>query len=93
LPKKSTGYTRAPKKSDLPELLAVVFNATDPNDVAILSLFKKNLKNPELLKWPKNDVDPCGSKWPHVYCNGNDRVSQIQVQNMGLIGPLPQNLN
>jgi Leucine-rich repeat (LRR) protein len=74
-------------------LLAVGFSATDPNDVAILNLFKKNLKNPELLKWPENDADPCGSKWPHVYCNGNGRVSQIQVQNMGLIGPLPQNLN
>jgi Leucine-rich repeat (LRR) protein len=43
-------------------------------------MIKKNLKNPELLKWPENDVDPCGSKWPHVYCNGYDRVSQIQVQ-------------
>jgi Leucine-rich repeat (LRR) protein len=74
-------------------LLAVVFSATDPNDVAILNLYKKNLKNLELLKWPENDANPCASKWPHVYCNGNDRLSQIQVQNMGLIGPLPQNLN
>lgn len=74
-------------------LLAVGFSATDPNDVKILNLFKQGLKNAELLKWPENDADPCGSKWPHVYCNGNNRVSQIQVQNMGLIGPLPQNLN
>jgi Leucine-rich repeat (LRR) protein len=44
-------------------------------------------------KFFTNDADPCASKWSHVYCNGNDRVSQIQVQNMGLIGPLPQNLN
>jgi hypothetical protein len=43
-------------------LLAVVFSATDPNDVAILNLFKKNLKNLELLKWSENDADPCASK-------------------------------
>ena len=73
-------------------LLAVGFSATDPNDVKILNLFKQGLKNAELLKWPENDDDPCGSNWPHVFCNGN-RVGQIQVQNMGLIGTLPQNLN
>ncbi|KAB1201171.1 putative receptor protein kinase TMK1 [Morella rubra] len=72
-------------------LLAVVFGDTDPNDVAILNQFKKGLQNPELLKWPVNDADPCGSKWNHVFCNGK-RVAQIQVQNLGLRGPLPQNL-
>lgn len=73
-------------------LLAVVLSATDPGDLAIINQFKKGLKNPELLKWPENDADPCGSKWPHLVCK-NNRVSQIQVQNMGLSGPLPQNLN
>ncbi|KAF8403366.1 hypothetical protein HHK36_011468 [Tetracentron sinense] len=73
-------------------LITVVFSATDPNDLKILNDFRKGLKNPELLKWPDNGDDPCGTSWPHVYCAGT-RVSQIQVQNLGLKGPLPQNLN
>ncbi|KAM6571382.1 hypothetical protein CsatA_015462 [Cannabis sativa] len=72
--------------------LSVVLGATDPDDLAILNQFRKGMKNPELLKWPEND-DPCGTpKWPHVFCQG-DRVTQIQVQELGLEGPLPQNLN
>ncbi|XVF46996.1 hypothetical protein PTKIN_Ptkin03bG0073700 [Pterospermum kingtungense] len=71
----------------------VVYSATDPNDLKILNDFKKGLDNPELLKWPENGNDPCGPpSWPHVFCSG-DRVTQIQVQNLGLRGPLPQNLN
>ena len=71
---------------------SVVFGVTDPNDLAILNQFRKGLENPELLKWPEND-DPCGSpKWDHVFCEGN-RVTQIQVQNLGLKGPLPKNFN
>ncbi|XVF19634.1 hypothetical protein REPUB_Repub11eG0127500 [Reevesia pubescens] len=71
----------------------VVYSATDPNDLKILNDFKKGLDNPELLKWPVNGDDPCGPPpWPHVFCSG-DRVAQIQVQNLGLRGPLPQNLN
>lgn len=76
-------------------LLAVIsvgFGATDPNDLAVLNEFRKGLENPELLKWPLNDNDPCGKKWPVVFCKGS-RVSQIQVQGMGLKGPLPQNFN
>lgn len=76
-------------------LLAVVHSVTDSNDLAILNQFKKGLKNPELLNWPENDADPCGSasNWNKtVFCQGS-RVTQIQVQNMGLVGPLPQNLN
>ncbi|XVF69255.1 hypothetical protein PTKIN_Ptkin11bG0066400 [Pterospermum kingtungense] len=73
--------------------VVVVHSATDPNDLKILNDFKKGLDNPELLKWPENGDDPCGPPpWPHVFCSG-DRVSQIQVQNLGLKGPLPQNLN
>ncbi|XP_062112476.1 receptor-like kinase TMK3 [Humulus lupulus] len=72
--------------------LSVVLGATDPSDLAILNQFRKGLENPELLKWPENE-DPCGTpKWPHVFCEGN-RVTQIQVQELGLEGPLPQNLN
>ncbi|KAK2996916.1 hypothetical protein RJ639_025209 [Escallonia herrerae] len=74
-------------------LILVVFSVTDPNDLAILNQLRKGLENPELLKWPANGDDPCGPpSWPHIFCSGN-RVSQIQVQDMNLQGPLPQNLN
>ncbi|KAH0971771.1 hypothetical protein GBA52_023927 [Prunus armeniaca] len=73
-------------------LVSVVLCATDPNDLAILNQFRKNMENPELLKWPENGEDPCGDKWEHVFCD-DQRVSQIQVQNLGLKGPLPQNFN
>ncbi|KAK2989686.1 hypothetical protein RJ640_002459 [Escallonia rubra] len=74
-------------------LISVVFSVTDPNDLAILNQFRKGMENSELLKWPANGDDPCGPpSWPHIFCSGN-RVSQIQVQDMNLKGPLPQNLN
>lgn len=73
--------------------VSVVFGATDPNDFQILKDFKEGLENPELLKWPSHGDDPCGPPpWPYVFCKGN-RVSQIQVQGLGLRGPLPQNFN
>ncbi|ONK57514.1 uncharacterized protein A4U43_C09F1280 [Asparagus officinalis] len=71
----------------------VVLSATDPDDLAVLNELRKGLENPELLNWPENGDDPCGPPlWPHVYCSGS-RVSQIQVQNLGLTGPLPQSFN
>ncbi|XAR69823.1 Non-specific serine/threonine protein kinase [Bertholletia excelsa] len=74
-------------------LITVVCGSTDPGDLAILNQFRHGLQNPELLNWPENGGDPCGPpKWDHVYCEG-DRVTQIQVQNLGLKGPLPKNLN
>ncbi|CAK9152954.1 unnamed protein product [Ilex paraguariensis] len=74
-------------------LVSVVSTATDPNDLAILNQFRKGLQNSDLLNWPANGNDPCGPpSWPHIVCSGS-RVSQIQVQNMKLKGPLPQNLN
>ncbi|KAK9175458.1 hypothetical protein WN944_027465 [Citrus x changshan-huyou] len=74
-------------------IVGVANSATDPNDLKILNDFKNGLENPELLKWPANGDDPCGPPpWPHVFCSGN-RVTQIQVQNLGLKGPLPQNFN
>ncbi|XP_044481480.1 receptor-like kinase TMK3 [Mangifera indica] len=66
---------------------------TDPNDFKILNDFQNGLDNPELLKWPAEGDDPCGPPpWPHVFCS-DGRVTQIQVQNLGLKGPLPQNFN
>ncbi|CAN1251854.1 Receptor-like kinase TMK3 [Linum perenne] len=76
-------------------LLKCVHSATDPNDFKVLMDFKKGLKNPELLRWPDDGGggDPCGPPlWPHVYCSG-ERVTQIQVKNMGLAGSLPENFN
>lgn len=74
-------------------LLGSVNGVTNPNDFKILSDFRDGLKNPELLKWPASGNDPCGPpSWPHVFCS-NGRITQIQVQGLGLEGPLPQNLN
>ncbi|OIT31477.1 PREDICTED: receptor-like kinase TMK3 [Nicotiana attenuata] len=74
-------------------LASLVFSLTDPNDFAIINEFKKGLENPELLKWPENGGDPCGSPvWPHIVCAGT-RIQQIQVMGLGLKGPLPHNLN
>ncbi|KAJ3687830.1 hypothetical protein LUZ61_016994 [Rhynchospora tenuis] len=64
---------------------------TDQGDYAILLAFQSSLDNPEILKWPSDNKDPCGPpKWPHVFCEGN-RVSQIQIQNLGVAGTLPAN--
>ncbi|XP_002532551.2 receptor-like kinase TMK3 [Ricinus communis] len=74
-------------------LAAVVYSDTDPNDLAILKAFRDGLENPELLEWPASgDEDPCGQSWKHVHCV-DSRVTQIQVENMRLKGPLPENLN
>eukprot|EP00249_Psilotum_nudum_P013613 c24426_g1_i1 orf=317-3322(+) len=71
---------------------AAVTNAvTDSGDMAILAEFKKNMKNPELLKWEGDDA--CGNNWPHIVCDDKNKVSQIQVANLGLMGTLPANLN
>lgn len=73
-------------------LVCPIVGETNPGDMAILNAFKKGMKNAELLQWPNGGTDPCGQKWPHVFCTGS-RVSQIQVQGVGLEGPLPSNFN
>lgn len=74
-------------------LKTVVLSVTDPGDLAVLNDFRKGLQNPELLKWPaKGDDDPCGNKWPFVFC-ADGRVTQIQAKNLGLKGTLPHNFN
>uniref|UniRef100_A0A7N0UXD4 Leucine-rich repeat-containing N-terminal plant-type domain-containing protein n=1 Tax=Kalanchoe fedtschenkoi TaxID=63787 RepID=A0A7N0UXD4_KALFE len=69
---------------------------TDPIDLKVLNEFRDGLDNAYLLNWPVDGgkgEDPCGlPAWPHVYCSGN-KVSQIQVQNLGLKGQLPQSFN
>ncbi|KAI4369123.1 hypothetical protein MLD38_017608 [Melastoma candidum] len=66
--------------------------ATDPGDLSILRDFHDALANPDLLKWPPNDADPCGNSWNYIFCTG-DRVTQIEVQKLGLRGNLTRNLN
>ncbi|KAK1562253.1 hypothetical protein Q3G72_008879 [Acer saccharum] len=74
-------------------LVTLVLSVTDSGDLEVLNQLRKNLENPELLQWPTNGGDPCGTPgWKHVFCK-NSRVTQIQVQNVGLKGPLPENLN
>ncbi|KAF9675259.1 hypothetical protein SADUNF_Sadunf09G0013400 [Salix dunnii] len=73
--------------------VTLCYSFTDPQDLKILLDFQNGLDNPELLKWPAKGNDPCGPpSWPHVFCS-DGRVTQIQVQNIGLKGPLPQNFN
>ncbi|KAJ6309734.1 hypothetical protein OIU76_014631 [Salix suchowensis] len=73
--------------------VTLCYSFTNPQDLKILLDFQKGLDNPELLKWPAKGNDPCGPpSWPHVFCSYG-RVTQIQVQNIGLKGPLPQNFN
>ncbi|XP_065855872.1 receptor-like kinase TMK3 [Euphorbia lathyris] len=73
-------------------VLTLVWSETNPSDFAILKAFRDGLENPELLDWPSSSDDPCGELWKHVHCV-KSRVTQIQVQNMNLKGPLPPNLN
>ncbi|CAL1360394.1 unnamed protein product [Linum trigynum] len=76
-------------------IVPVIFAATDPGDLAVLKEFRDGLENPELLQWPKpggGEEDPCGQTWKHVICSAS-RVTQIQVQNMGLKGTLPRDFN
>ncbi|KAL9675511.1 hypothetical protein QQ045_003713 [Rhodiola kirilowii] len=74
-------------------LCSVAVSETDPGDLKVLNEFRNGLENAYLLNWPADGSaggDPCGPpSWPHVFCSGN-RVSQIQGQNLGLKGYLPQ---
>ncbi|XP_072992987.1 receptor-like kinase TMK3 [Typha latifolia] len=72
---------------------SLAWGETDPDDLAILEEFRKGLDNPSALNWPSNSTDPCGTpQWPNLYCSGS-RVVQIQVQNAGLSGTLPESLS
>ncbi|KAL5976470.1 hypothetical protein ACLOJK_020803 [Asimina triloba] len=71
---------------------SLALGATDAGDEQVLMDFRKGLSNPELLQWPAAG-DPCGPpRWNHIFCDG-PRVTQIQIQNMGLGGTLPPNFN
>ncbi|KAH7351804.1 hypothetical protein KP509_19G015100 [Ceratopteris richardii] len=64
---------------------------TDPSDLDVLKALLAGLSNRDKLgDW--TGTDPCGAEWSHVKCTGN-RVTQLQFQNVGLIGTLPASLN
>ncbi|KAK7244809.1 hypothetical protein RIF29_39636 [Crotalaria pallida] len=68
---------------------------TDPTDASILLQFKKSLTDPSLLPWPESDnPDPCGPpSWKYIFCDNSNRISQIQIKNLNLTGPLPSHFN
>jgi len=74
-------------------LNSIVWSQTDSSDFAILQEFRKGLENPEVLKWPSDDNDPCGNKWPYIFCTNDGRIEQIQTKNLNLRGSLPQDFN
>ncbi|KMZ56557.1 Receptor-like protein kinase-like protein [Zostera marina] len=71
----------------------VAHSITYPDDFVIVDDFRKGLLNPELLEWPADNTDPCGFNWPHIVCDSAGRVTQIQIQNLGIEGSLPTNFN
>ncbi|KAL6189525.1 hypothetical protein ACLB2K_040913 [Fragaria x ananassa] len=61
-------------------LISMAFTATDPNDLAILNQFRKNMENPDLLNWPSTGDDPCGPpKWDHVFPPKKTHVSSFSL--------------
>ncbi|KAG6531599.1 hypothetical protein ZIOFF_005414 [Zingiber officinale] len=77
----------------LAALAAAARGTTDSGDYEILDEFRKGLTNAELLGWPDDNQDPCGTqRWQFVFCSGS-RVTQIQSKNLGLNGSLPADFN
>lgn len=63
---------------------------TDSGNLAILKALYNNLENKEILSdWNGNDA--CAG-WSHIQCQGSF-VAGISMQNLGLKGKLPENLN
>lgn len=63
---------------------------TDSGNLAILKALYNNLENKEILSdWKGNDA--CAG-WSHIQCEGSF-VTGISMQNLGLRGKLPENLN
>ncbi|CAN1138029.1 BRASSINOSTEROID INSENSITIVE 1-associated receptor kinase 1 [Linum perenne] len=57
-------------------------------DLDALSNLKNSLSDPNhvLESWDTSLVDPC--TWFHVVCNGNNRVTEVDIMNSGLSGQL-----
>ncbi|RCV14802.1 LOW QUALITY PROTEIN: hypothetical protein SETIT_3G007600v2 [Setaria italica] len=64
--------------------------ATHPADLAVLRDLRKSLTNPDALGWPEAGDDACGPPaWPHVSCDRDGRVDNLDLKNAGLAGTLP----
>ncbi|CBI26796.3 unnamed protein product, partial [Vitis vinifera] len=72
-------------------LLALTLNVqsqSSSGDADVMQVLKKNLNQPSDLGW--SDSDPC--KWDGVSCDGDRRVTRIQIGGKNLKGSLPSNL-
>ncbi|CAO2044312.1 unnamed protein product [Urochloa humidicola] len=68
--------------------------ATHPADLAVLKDLRKSLTNPDALGWPENSDDACGAPaWPHVSCNHDGRINNLDLKNAGLAGTLPSSIS
>lgn len=64
---------------------------TNPQDAAALkSLMKKWSNLP--ASWKKKSNDPCGDKWDGVICNGNSRVTSLNLFGMDMKGTLSDDI-
>ncbi|OIW17238.1 hypothetical protein TanjilG_27435 [Lupinus angustifolius] len=66
---------------------------TDPNDAASIRILFQGLNSAPQLGWPSNGNgdDPCGQYWKGITCSVN-RVTEINLSNLGLTGTLPYGL-
>jgi Leucine-rich repeat (LRR) protein len=70
--------------------------ATHPADLAVLHDLRRSLTNPDALGWPDGGGggDACGPPaWPHVSCDRDGRVDNLDLKNAGLAGTLPPTIS
>ncbi|KAL6844316.1 hypothetical protein ACP4OV_025989 [Aristida adscensionis] len=68
--------------------------ATHAGDLAVLRDIRRSLTNADKLGWPASGGDACGppAPWPHVSCDREGRVDNLDLKNAGLEGALPPSL-
>lgn len=59
------------------------------SDASVMEELKTSLKLPSTVKW--SDSNPCN--WDSVRCDSNNRVTRIQLGNLGVSGTLPSSLS
>ncbi|XP_010462912.1 PREDICTED: receptor-like kinase TMK2 [Camelina sativa] len=69
--------------------VASVYGQSSSPDAAAMTALRRSLKLPGSLNW--SDPDPC--KWSSsIQCDGNNRITKIQIGNKGISGTLPPDL-